>query len=61
MWKDFSNSAFVRTQDMYKKSSENIETAINGATALMQTEPMEESVSDVRKMIAALEKRYGKE
>ena len=60
MWQEFSNSAFVRTASENLRSPENIETAIRGATVLMSAEPRREFQEDVRKMIDALEKRYGR-
>ena len=60
MWREFSNSVFARTSSANLKSPEILQTAIKGATALMQPEPRRESEGDVRKMINSLEKRYGK-
>jgi hypothetical protein len=60
MWREFSNAVFARTSSANVKSPEILQTAIKGATALMKPEIERESRGDVRKMIDALERRYGK-
>jgi hypothetical protein len=59
MWQDFGNGLFARTASENLRSSETVETAIKGATALLSAEPTVEGKDAASKMTTALKQRHG--
>ena len=59
MWKEFSNGLFARIMSQNHRSPERVRTAIEGATALLGPEPLNQMKAPAQKMVDVLKRDYG--